>query len=61
VRLEGGVFRHSVVSGHGEVGPHASPEALEQLRLRYRLAAAADRLSAAGFTVAREAARRKPG
>lgn len=45
VYLEGDVFRRSIVSGRVEVTPDPSPEAVEQLRLRYRLAAAA----AAGY------------
>jgi GrpB-like predicted nucleotidyltransferase (UPF0157 family)/chloramphenicol 3-O-phosphotransferase len=55
VHLEGDVFRRSIVSGRAEPTPELSPEALEQLRLRYRLAAAAaDGYAAAGFTVALE-------
>jgi hypothetical protein len=55
VHLEGDVFRRSVVSGRAEMTPDPSPEALEQLRLRYRLAAAAaDTYFEAGFTVALE-------
>ena len=55
VHLEGDVFRRSVVGGRAEMTPDASPEALEQLRLRYRLgAAAADIYFEAGFTVALE-------
>jgi GrpB-like predicted nucleotidyltransferase (UPF0157 family) len=55
VYLEGDFFRRSVVSGRVEVTPDASPEAAEQLRLRYRLAAtAADAYCQAGFTVALE-------
>jgi hypothetical protein len=41
VYLEGDFFRRSVVSGRLEMTPNASPEAVEQLRLRYRLAATA--------------------
>ena len=52
VHLEGDVFRRSIVSGRVEMEPDASPEALDQLRLRYRLAAAAaDAYVDAGFTV----------
>ena len=55
VHLEGDVFRRSIVSGRLEMTPDPSPEALEQLRLRYRLAAAAaDTYVGAGFTVALE-------
>ena len=50
VHLEGDVFRRFVVSGREEMTPDATPEALEQLRLRYRLAAAAaDVYFEAGF------------
>lgn len=52
VCLEGDLFRRSIVSGREDLIPDASPEALEQLRLRYRLAAAAaDRYFDAGFNV----------
>jgi chloramphenicol 3-O-phosphotransferase len=52
VHLEGDVFRRSVVSGRVEMEPDAGEEALAQLRLRYRLAAAAaDTYAAAGFAV----------
>lgn len=45
----------SIVSGRIEMTPDISPEAVEQLRLRYRLAAAAaDAYCEAGFTVALE-------
>jgi GrpB-like predicted nucleotidyltransferase (UPF0157 family) len=55
VHLEGDVFRRSIVSGREEIGPDPSPEALDQLRLRYRLAAAAaDTYFDAGFRVALE-------
>jgi chloramphenicol 3-O-phosphotransferase len=55
VYLEGDFFRRSVVRGGEEMAPDASPEALEQLQLRYRLgAAAADAYFEAGFTVALE-------
>ena len=55
VHLEGDFFRRSIVSGRVEMTPHASPEAAAQLRLRYRLAAAAaDTYSQAGFTVVLE-------
>jgi len=39
--LEGDIFRRSIVSGRVEMTPEPSPEALAQLRLRYRLAATA--------------------
>ena len=52
VCLEGDLFRRSIVSGREDMTPDASPEALTQLRLRYRLAAAAaDEYFDAGFTV----------
>jgi GrpB-like predicted nucleotidyltransferase (UPF0157 family)/chloramphenicol 3-O-phosphotransferase len=55
VHLEGDLFRRSIVSGREEMTPDPSPEALEQLRLRYRLAAAAaDTYFDAGFSVALE-------
>jgi predicted kinase len=53
VHLDGDVFRRSIVRGREEMTPDASPAAREQLRLRYRLAAAAaDTYFEAGFTVA---------
>ena len=55
VYLEGDLFRRSILSGRAEMTPDPSPEALEQLRLRYRLAAAAaDTYFDAGFSVALE-------
>jgi GrpB-like predicted nucleotidyltransferase (UPF0157 family) len=55
VHLEGDVFRRSIISGREELAPHPSPEAFEQLSLRYRLAAAtADGYFEAGFSVALE-------
>ena len=52
VHLRGDVFRRMIVNGRAEVRPGADEEATEQLRLRYRLAAAAaDLYCAAGFTV----------
>jgi GrpB-like predicted nucleotidyltransferase (UPF0157 family)/predicted kinase len=55
VHLEGDLFRRSIVAGREEVTPDLRPEAMEQLRLRYRLAAAAaDTYAEAGFTVALE-------
>lgn len=55
VYLEGDVFRRSIVSGRAEMTPDPSPEAHEQLRLRYSLAAsAADSYFEAGFSVVLE-------
>lgn len=55
VYLEGDFFQRSIVSGRVEMTPDAAPEAVEQLRLRYRLAAAAaDAYFEAGFFVALE-------
>jgi GrpB-like predicted nucleotidyltransferase (UPF0157 family) len=55
VHLEGDMFRRSIVSGRVEMTPDPSLEALEQLRLRYRLAAAAaDSYFDAGFSVVLE-------
>jgi len=55
VHVEGDVFRRSVVSGRAEMTPDPSADALEQLHLRYRLAAgAADAYFEAGFTVVLE-------
>lgn len=55
VHLEGDVLRRSIVRRRVEMTPDPSPEALEQLRLRYRLAAAAaDTYFGVGFTVALE-------
>lgn len=55
VHLEGDVFRRSIVSGRHEMSPDAPAVALRQLRLRYRVAAAAaDTYVAAGFTVVLE-------
>jgi len=52
VHVRGDVFRRMVVSGRVEMAPGPSDEALEQLRLRYRLAAeAGDAYFRAGFTV----------
>jgi hypothetical protein len=39
VHLRGDLFRRMVVNGRAEMGFELSPEALEQLRLRYRIAA----------------------
>jgi predicted kinase len=55
VHIEGDVFRRSIVSGRVEMTPEPTADALAQLRLRYRLgAAAADAYCAAGFAVALE-------
>lgn len=55
VYVAGDFFRRSIVSGRVEITPELAPEAVEQLRLRYRLAAAAaDKYFEAGFTVALE-------
>jgi predicted kinase len=55
VHLEADVFRRNIVSGRAEMTPDASPEALEQLLLRYRLGAVcADAYFEAGFTVVLE-------
>jgi chloramphenicol 3-O-phosphotransferase len=53
VHLRGDLFRRMVVNGRAEMGPAGpSAEAIRQLRLRYRLAAAAaDGYAEAGFTV----------
>lgn len=52
VHLRGDAFRRMIVNDRKEVGPNAEQEVLEQLRLRYRLAAqAADTYVQAGFTV----------
>jgi GrpB-like predicted nucleotidyltransferase (UPF0157 family) len=52
VHVEADVFRRSIVSGRVEMTSDASAEAVEQLRLRYGLAAAAaDTYCEAGFTV----------
>jgi predicted kinase len=51
VHLRGDRFRRAIVSGRQDMTGDASPEALTQLRLRYRLAAlAADEYVTAGFT-----------
>jgi GrpB-like predicted nucleotidyltransferase (UPF0157 family)/chloramphenicol 3-O-phosphotransferase len=55
VHLEGDLFRRSIVRGREEMTTDPSSEAVEQLRLRYRLAAAAaDGYVEAGFSVALE-------
>jgi hypothetical protein len=63
VHLQGDVFRRSIVAGRAEITPDLPPAALEQLRLRYRLAAqAADaRAAAAGRrAAAAPGGRRRP-
>jgi chloramphenicol 3-O-phosphotransferase len=53
--VEGDVFRRFVVAGRSEVTPEPNDDALEQLRLRYRLTAeVAERYASAGFTVVAE-------
>ncbi|MGO9081764.1 MAG: AAA family ATPase [Streptosporangiaceae bacterium] len=53
VHLRGDLFRRMIVNGRADMGAAAPPdEAVRQLRLRYRLAAAAaDGYADAGFTV----------
>jgi GrpB-like predicted nucleotidyltransferase (UPF0157 family) len=52
VHLEGDVFRRSIVTGRVEMMPDLPAEAVDQLQLRYRLAAAAaDAYFDAGFSV----------
>ena len=41
VHLEGDIFRRSIAAGREEIAPEPSREALSQLLLRYRIAAAA--------------------
>lgn len=49
--VRGDVFRRMIVGGRAEMVPDADAEALDQLRLRYRLAAlVADAYADAGFT-----------
>jgi len=55
VHIEGDVFCRSIVSGRAEMTPDPSSVAVEQLQLRYRLAAAAaDGYFDAGFDVVLE-------
>ncbi len=55
VHVDGDVFRRSIVSGRVATTLDPPPAALQQLRLRYRLAAAAaDEYFRAGFTVVLE-------
>ncbi|MDQ0061402.1 AAA family ATPase [Paenibacillus harenae] len=52
VHLRGDVFRRMIVNNRKEVQPDAGSDELDQLRLRYRLAAqSADLYVQAGFTV----------
>lgn len=52
VHLRGDLFRRMIVNGRIDMTPGYEAEAFEQLRLRYRLAAAAAEMyCAAGFTV----------
>lgn len=52
VHLRGDIFRRMIVNNRKEVQPDAGSDELEQLRLRYRLAAqSADAYFQAGFTV----------
>lgn len=52
VHVRGDLFRRMVVNGRADMTPDASPEAVAQLRLRYRLTAlTCDNYFRAGFTV----------
>jgi predicted kinase len=52
VHLRGDMFRRSIVNGRFDMSPDAGESALGQVRMRYRLAAAAaDEYIASGFTV----------
>ncbi|MCM3781752.1 AAA family ATPase [Neobacillus mesonae] len=52
VHLRGDVFRKMIVNNRQDIGPDADEDALNQLKLRYQLAAqAADTYVSAGFTV----------
>ncbi|WP_068622294.1 AAA family ATPase [Paenibacillus tuaregi] len=52
VHLRGDIFRRMIVNNRKEVNPDAGNEELDQLRLRYRLAAhCAEEYARAGFTV----------
>ncbi|TDF93179.1 AAA family ATPase [Paenibacillus piri] len=52
VHLRGDIFRRMIVNNRKEVQPDAGQDELDQLRLRYRLAAqCADAYCQAGFTV----------
>jgi predicted kinase len=55
VHLEGDLFRRAIVSGRVEMTPALAPDAVEQLRLRHRLAAqTADEYARAGYDVVLE-------
>ena len=50
VHIHGDMFRRMVVSGHADMTPNPSPDAIAQLNLRYDLAAmVADRCAEDGF------------
>ncbi len=52
VHVEGDVFRRFIVTGRSEMTPEPSEDALEHLRLRYRLTAeVAEQYASAGYTV----------
>ena len=52
VHVEGDVFRRFIVAGRSEMTPEPSKDAVEQLRLHYRLTAAvAEQYASAGYTV----------
>ncbi len=52
VHLRGDTFRKMIVNGRAEVKPELSPEALQQLSLRYRISCdACEAYAGAGFTV----------
>jgi len=52
VHLRGDIFRRMIVNNRKEIQPNADTEELDQLRLRYRLAAqSADLYVQSGFTV----------
>lgn len=52
VHVEGDVFRRFIVAGQSEMTPGSSEDAVEQLRLRYRLTAeVAEQYASAGYTV----------
>jgi chloramphenicol 3-O-phosphotransferase len=52
VHVQGDVFRRMVVGGRAEMSPEPSAEAIQQLQLRYQLAAqVSDAYFEAGFTV----------
>jgi len=55
VHLEGDIFRRCIVAGRHEMTPSLDAAALQQLKLRYRVATeAAQRYAADGFSVALE-------